>query len=150
LLKQDLRYHPSISGGFLDRGTYAASRILITRDDCGEMALNTSFVAATARFWRTISSRSNRTLRLSLAMAASDWQTSLPSGSLMSGVRKEQLDQAAYKPPGEPFDFAQGRRRYLRRCRNRRYVFISALIIVGMGFGVVAVLLAEWLTPLAR
>jgi len=68
----------------------------------------------------------------------------------MSGVRKEQLDQAAYKPPGEPFDFAQGRLRYLRRRRNRSYVLVSALIIVGVGIGVAAVLLAEWLSPLAR
>ena len=67
----------------------------------------------------------------------------------MSGARKEQLDQTAYKPP-EPFDFAQGRLQYLRRRRNRSYLLLSALIIAGMGIGVVAVLLADWLSPLAR
>jgi hypothetical protein len=79
----------------------------------------------------------------------SDWQTSLPSGGLMSGVQKKQLDQADYKPR-EPFDFARGRLRYLRRRRNRSYVLVSALIIVGVGIGIAAVLLAEWLPSLAR
>ena len=49
-----------------------------------------------------------------------------------------------------PFDFAQGRLRYLRRRRNRSYLLVSALVIVGVGMGVVAVLLADWLSPLAR
>jgi hypothetical protein len=43
LLKQDLRYHPSISGSFMGRATYAASRIFITRDDSGKGRLNTSY-----------------------------------------------------------------------------------------------------------
>ena len=73
-----------------------------------------------------------------------------PLGSLMSGVRKEQLDQATHQPPREPFDFAQGRLHYLRRRRNRSYLVVSALIIAGVGMGVAAVLLADWLSPLAR
>jgi hypothetical protein len=43
LLKQDPRYYPSNSGNFLGRVTYAASRILITRNDSGERTLNTSY-----------------------------------------------------------------------------------------------------------
>jgi hypothetical protein len=64
----------------------------------------------------------------------------------MRRVRKQWLDQAAYQPRREPFDFVQGRRRYLRRRRNRRYVLVSALIIVGVVIGVVAVLVADWLS----
>jgi hypothetical protein len=43
LLKQDPRYYPSTSGSFLGRATYAASRILITRNDSGKRTLNTSY-----------------------------------------------------------------------------------------------------------
>jgi hypothetical protein len=43
LLKQDPRYYPSTSSSFLGRVTYAASRILITRNDSGERTLNTSY-----------------------------------------------------------------------------------------------------------
>jgi hypothetical protein len=43
LLKQDPRYYPSNSGSFLGRVTYAASRIVITRNDSGEKTLNTSY-----------------------------------------------------------------------------------------------------------
>jgi hypothetical protein len=68
----------------------------------------------------------------------------------MSGVRKEQLDQATHQPPRELFDFAQGRLHYLRRRRSRSYLVVSALIIAGVGMGVAAVLLADWLSPLAR
>jgi hypothetical protein len=68
----------------------------------------------------------------------------------MSGVRKEKLDQAAYQPPREPCDFKKGRLRYLRRRRNRSYLIVSALIIAGVGVGAVAVLLADWLSLLAR
>jgi len=42
-LKQNLRYHPSSGGGFMDRATYAALRILIARDDSGKGRLNTSY-----------------------------------------------------------------------------------------------------------
>jgi hypothetical protein len=44
LLKQDPRYHPSSSRSFLGRATYAASRILITRNDSGKNTLNTSYL----------------------------------------------------------------------------------------------------------
>jgi hypothetical protein len=43
LLRQDPRYHPSSSPSFLGRATYAASRILITRNDSGKTTLNTSY-----------------------------------------------------------------------------------------------------------
>jgi hypothetical protein len=43
LLKQDPRYYPSTSSSFLGRATYAASRILITRNDSGERTPNTSY-----------------------------------------------------------------------------------------------------------
>ena len=42
-LKQNLRYHPSTSGSFMGRATYAASRIFITRDDSGKGRLNTPY-----------------------------------------------------------------------------------------------------------
>lgn len=38
-----LRYHPSTSGSFMGRATYAASRIFITHDDSGKGKLNTSY-----------------------------------------------------------------------------------------------------------
>ena len=43
LLKQNLRYRPSTSDNLTGRVTYAASRILITRDDSGKRSLNTSY-----------------------------------------------------------------------------------------------------------
>jgi hypothetical protein len=43
LLKQDPRYYPSTSGSFVGRVTYAASRILVTRNDLGKRTLNTSY-----------------------------------------------------------------------------------------------------------
>ena len=43
LLRQDPRYYPSTSSTFLGQSTYAASRILITRNDSGERALNSSY-----------------------------------------------------------------------------------------------------------
>jgi hypothetical protein len=43
LLKQDPRYYPASSRSFLGRATYAASRILITRNDSGKRTLNTSY-----------------------------------------------------------------------------------------------------------
>jgi hypothetical protein len=43
LLKQDARYYPSSSSSFLGRATYAASRVLITRNDSGKTTLNTSY-----------------------------------------------------------------------------------------------------------
>jgi len=43
LLKQNLRYRPLTSGSFMNRATYAASRIFIMRDDSGKRRLNTSY-----------------------------------------------------------------------------------------------------------
>ena len=43
LLKQDPRYHPSSNQSFLGRVTYAASRVLVTRNDSGKTTLNTSY-----------------------------------------------------------------------------------------------------------
>jgi len=43
LLKQDPRYYPSSSRSFFGRATYAASRLLITRNDSGKRTLNTSY-----------------------------------------------------------------------------------------------------------
>ena len=43
LRKRVLRYHPSTSGSFMGRATYAASRIFITHDDSGKGKLNTSY-----------------------------------------------------------------------------------------------------------
>jgi hypothetical protein len=40
LLKQNPGYHPSTSATFLGRATYAASHILVTRDDSGKGTLN--------------------------------------------------------------------------------------------------------------
>ncbi len=44
LLKQDPRYYPSTSQSVLGRTTYAASRLLITRNDQGKATLNTSYL----------------------------------------------------------------------------------------------------------
>jgi hypothetical protein len=43
LLKRNLRYHPSTSGSFASRATYAASRIFVTRDEAGKRRLNSSY-----------------------------------------------------------------------------------------------------------
>src|SRR4030095_4343038 len=43
LLKRSPRYRPSTSGSFVGRVSYAASRILITRDGSGKGRLNTSY-----------------------------------------------------------------------------------------------------------
>jgi hypothetical protein len=43
LLRQSLRYHPSTSGSFMGRATYAASQSFVTRDDSGKRRLNTSY-----------------------------------------------------------------------------------------------------------
>lgn len=43
LLKQDPRYYPSSSQSLFGRASYAASRILITRNDSGKRTLNTSY-----------------------------------------------------------------------------------------------------------
>jgi hypothetical protein len=41
--KQNLRYHPSTSGSFMGRATYAALHILTTRTDSGKRRLNSSY-----------------------------------------------------------------------------------------------------------
>jgi hypothetical protein len=43
LLKHNLRYHPSTSGSFMGRATYAASHIFTTRNDSGKRRLNSSY-----------------------------------------------------------------------------------------------------------
>ena len=43
LRKQNLLYHPSTSGSFMGRATYAASHILTTRNDSGKRRLNNSY-----------------------------------------------------------------------------------------------------------
>jgi hypothetical protein len=67
----------------------------------------------------------------------------------MSGMRNEQRDQAAYRPPSTPLDFAQGSLVYashVRRRRNRMYLLAAALLILAVGTGVLVVLLANWLS----
>jgi hypothetical protein len=44
LLKQDPRYYPSTSHSFAGRTAYAASRLLITRNDSGKATINTSYL----------------------------------------------------------------------------------------------------------
>ena len=71
------------------------------------------------------------------------------SATLMSGMRKEQRDQAAEEPRKTPLNFPQGRPRYARMCRrwrNRRYRLAAALLILGVATGVLVVFLAGWLT----
>jgi hypothetical protein len=46
LLKRDLNYHPSTSDSLMGRAVYAASRILVTRDDTGKGRVNTSYFMA--------------------------------------------------------------------------------------------------------
>jgi hypothetical protein len=43
LRKQNLRYHPSTSGSFMGRATYATSHIFTTRNDSGKRRLNNSY-----------------------------------------------------------------------------------------------------------
>jgi hypothetical protein len=67
LLRQDPRYHPSTSDSIMGRTTYAASRVLITRDDSGKRTLNTSYLlgvltsAAVATAYRPYWARSAST-----------------------------------------------------------------------------------------
>jgi len=66
LLKPDPRYYASTSSSFMGRTSYAASRILVTRDESGKARLNTryflgvltSVASATARrpYWARSSS----------------------------------------------------------------------------------------------
>jgi hypothetical protein len=45
-VKQSRTYHPSTGGSFMSRATYAASSIVITRDETGRKKLNTSYLLA--------------------------------------------------------------------------------------------------------
>jgi hypothetical protein len=45
-IKQSRSYHPSVGGSFMSRATYAASSIVITRDETGRKKLNTSYLLA--------------------------------------------------------------------------------------------------------
>jgi hypothetical protein len=67
LLRQDPRYHASTSNSIIGRSTYAASRVLITRNDSGKRTLNTSYLlgvltsAAVATAYRPYWARSAST-----------------------------------------------------------------------------------------
>jgi hypothetical protein len=67
LLRQDPRYHASTSDTVMGRATYAASRVLITRNDSGKRTLNTSYLlgvltsAAVATAYRPYWARSAST-----------------------------------------------------------------------------------------
>jgi hypothetical protein len=66
----------------------------------------------------------------------------------MRARRKEQYDQPTQEPQRTPFDFAQAKLIYenrRRRHRNRWYG-MAALIIAAVGLGMVAMLLADWLS----
>ena len=68
----------------------------------------------------------------------------------MSGMRKEQRDQAAQEPRKTPLNFPQSRPSYARmrrrRNRNRRYRLAAALLILGVVTGVLVIFLVGWLT----
>ena len=76
-------------------------------------------------------------------------KASLLFGSLMSALRKEQHDQAKYKPSRKLVDIEQGRVRYAiyRHRGKRRNLRVAALIILAVGIGVVVALLTNWLSP---
>src|SRR6266568_1029839 len=67
LLRQDPRYHASTSDTIMGRATYAASRVLITRNDSGKRTVNTSYLlgvltsAAVAAAYRPYWARSPST-----------------------------------------------------------------------------------------
>ena len=67
LLRQDPRYYPSTSDSIMGRTTYAASRVLITRNDSGKKTVNTSYLlgvltsAAVATAYRPYWARSAST-----------------------------------------------------------------------------------------
>ena len=70
----------------------------------------------------------------------------------MSGLRMERREQEAQQPRRTRLDFARGRLYYTRQTRlhrNRRYRLIAALLILGVGVGVAAMLLAN-LLPLTN
>ena len=74
-------------------------------------------------------------------------------GARMSVKPKLQRDQAAQGPERPPLDFGAGRPIYtgrVRRRRNHRYRLIATLLILGVATGVVALLLADWLSTLIK
>jgi len=71
----------------------------------------------------------------------------------MGGIRKQARRQAGPKLPMPPLDFTLGRLVYTsqrRRRRNRVYRLVAALLSLAVGTGVVAVLLANWLSTLVK
>lgn len=71
----------------------------------------------------------------------------------MRARRKEWHDQPAQEPQRTPFDFAQGKLFYenrRRRQRNRWYGIMAALVTAAVGLGMVAMLLADWLSNLMK
>ena len=71
----------------------------------------------------------------------------------MGGMRKESRSQAGQKLPRPPLDFTLGRLVYAsqtRRRRNLMYCRVAALLSLAICTGVVAVLLANWLSTLAK
>ena len=71
----------------------------------------------------------------------------------MSVRRKLQRNHAAQEPERPPLDFAAGRpicTGRVRRRRNHRYRLIATLLILGVATGVVALLLADWLSTLMK
>jgi hypothetical protein len=71
----------------------------------------------------------------------------------MSGRPQKQRYQAVREPRTPAHDFVQGDLYYMRerrRWRNRRYRLIAALLILGVGTSVIAVLLADWLSSFIK
>jgi hypothetical protein len=66
----------------------------------------------------------------------------------MSGRPQKQRYHAVQEARTPAHDFVQGDlyyTRYRRRRRNHRYRLIAALLILGVGTSVIALLLADWL-----
>jgi hypothetical protein len=71
----------------------------------------------------------------------------------MGGIRKQARRPAGQKLPRPPLDFTLGSLVYAsqrRRRRNRVYRLVAALLSLAVGTGVVAVLLANWLSNLMK
>jgi hypothetical protein len=63
----------------------------------------------------------------------------------MSGMRKKQRVHVIHEPLKMPLEFVEGRLRYRKRRRFRRYRLVATLIILGVGTGAVVMLLVGWL-----
>jgi hypothetical protein len=70
----------------------------------------------------------------------------------MGGIRKQARRQAGQNLPRPPLDFTPGRLVYAsqRRRRRNRVYRLAALLSLAVGTGVVAVLLANWLSSLMK